>query len=83
MEFNGEDQRQKSLTERRKLLEKIIVPINHSSILLSEIIPFINWDQLVELRKGSREMNSEGIMLKKNFCLPNMKKKGLLVEMEN
>ena len=65
LEFNGEDWRGKSLTERREQLEKILAPIQQSSILLSEIIPFTNWNELAELRNTSREMNSEGIMLKR------------------
>ncbi len=42
-----------------------MLPIKNNSIQISEIIDFTTWDELAELRKNSREMNSEGIMLKR------------------
>jgi len=65
LEYNGEDWRDKPLMERRKKLEEIINPIKHSSIQLSQVIQFNHWQQLADLRNTSREMNSEGIMLKR------------------
>ncbi|MEO8569834.1 MAG: ATP-dependent DNA ligase [Ginsengibacter sp.] len=65
LEFNYDDWREKSLAERRKKLEEIIVPIKNNAIQISEIINFSSWNDLTELRKNSREMNSEGIMLKR------------------
>ncbi len=65
LEYNYEDWRERSLTERRKKLEEIIVPIKNNAIQISEIIQFISWDELAEVRKNSRKMNSEGIMLKR------------------
>jgi DNA ligase-1 len=46
-------------------MEEILQIINHDSIQLSPVINFTNWDDLAALRKTSREMNSEGIMLKR------------------
>ncbi|MBA2250290.1 MAG: ATP-dependent DNA ligase [Chitinophagaceae bacterium] len=65
LEYNGEDWREKPLTERRNKLEEIVSPFTISVIQLSEVISFTEWDHLAELRKNSREMNSEGIMLKR------------------
>ena len=65
LEYNYEDWREKALTDRRVQLEKIISPIKNDSIQISQIISFESWEQLTELRKKSREMNSEGIMLKR------------------
>jgi DNA ligase-1 len=65
LECNTEDWRNKPLSERRNKLEEIINPINQNSIQLSEVIPFSSWDELAALRKTSREVNSEGIMLKR------------------
>ena len=65
LEFNYEDWREKSLQERRNKMEEVLQNINHPSIQLSAIINFTNWDELARLRKTSREMNSEGIMLKR------------------
>jgi DNA ligase-1 len=65
LEYNGEDWRGKTLIERRQQLEYIISAISHPAIVISPIITFAEWDQLTELRKSSRSMNSEGIMLKR------------------
>ncbi|MEO6330281.1 MAG: ATP-dependent DNA ligase [Ginsengibacter sp.] len=65
LEYNGEDWRDKPLLARREQLEKILTPLSQRSIQLSEIISFSDWNQLADLRNTSREMNSEGIMLKR------------------
>ena len=65
LEYNYEDWREKPLEERRRKLEEIILPIKNNAIQISEIIEFTAWEELAELRKNSREMNSEGIMLKR------------------
>jgi DNA ligase-1 len=65
LEYNGDDWREKTLFERRQQLENIISAITHPVIHMSPIINFTDWDQLTLLRKSSRVMNSEGIMLKR------------------
>ena len=65
LEYNYEDFRYKSLTERRIQLEKILSSIKNPVIQISQIINFDTWKELEELRKKSRDMNSEGIMLKR------------------
>ncbi len=65
LEYINEDWRDKPLSERRKKLEEIILPIGNKAIQLSPIINFNSWDDLARLRKTSREKNSEGIMLKR------------------
>ena len=65
LEYNYEDCREKPLAERKKKLEEIIVQIKNNAIQISEIIQFTSWNELAELRKNSRKMNSEGIMLKR------------------
>ena len=65
LEYEGTDIRKQPLTERRKLLEKIITQANHPAILLSPVINFISWDELTELRTHSRENGAEGMMLKR------------------
>jgi DNA ligase-1 len=67
LEYDYEDWREKSLLERRKKLEEIIVPVKNNAIQISEIINFSSWQELSELRKKSRDMNSEGIMLKRKI----------------
>ncbi len=65
LEYEGVDWRHKILMERREQLEDILRSINQRSIQISEIIQFTDWKQLEELRRRSREMKSEGIMLKR------------------
>jgi DNA ligase 1 len=65
LEYNGADFREMPLDERRSKLAEIIEPIKNNSIKISEVIPFTSWNELKEIRKNSREMNSEGIMLKR------------------
>ena len=65
LEFNYEDWRDKTLSERRAKIEEILHGIDHPSIQISPVINFTNWDELATLRNNSREMNSEGIMLKR------------------
>ena len=65
IEFDGEDWREKTLEERRNKMEEILQNIDHPSIQLSPVIKFNDWNELTELRKKSREMNSEGLMLKR------------------
>ena len=66
LENKGKDIRTAPLIERRQLLEEIVSSFSQQEIaVLSPVIPFKTWEELAEIRKGSRENNSEGIMLKK------------------
>jgi DNA ligase-1 len=65
LEYEGNDIRESLLMERRTLLEKIVTQINHPTLLLSPAILFTTWDELTHLRMQSRNMGSEGIMLKR------------------
>jgi DNA ligase-1 len=65
LEYEGNDMRETMLVERRILLEKIVRQINHPALLLSPVIPFTTWDELANLRMQSRNIGSEGIMLKR------------------
>ncbi|MGZ3881296.1 MAG: ATP-dependent DNA ligase, partial [Flavisolibacter sp.] len=65
LEFNGEDWRDKPLEERRSKLEEVVASVDHPTLVISPIVAFNNWEQLAELRKGSREMGAEGFMLKR------------------
>jgi DNA ligase 1 len=77
VEENGEDIRMISMIERRKKLEAIIEKLNVSFLHLSPIINFEKWDDLIEIRKQSRDKGSEGIMLKrKNSEYKDGRKRG-------
>ncbi len=66
MEINGEDIREQPLQVRRqKLIELINGLQKPNPIYLSPTVDLQSWDALTEIRKQSREMNAEGLMLKK------------------
>jgi DNA ligase-1 len=65
LEYEGNDMRETLLVERRILLEKIVKEINHPALLLSPVISFTTWEELTNLRMQSRNIGSEGIMLKR------------------
>lgn len=65
LEYDYKDWREKSLLERRNKLEEIVSPIENEVIRISRTIDFKSWDNLAQLRESSRDMNSEGIMLKR------------------
>lgn len=66
LEYKGEDKRSDVLSVRRKQLEKVIFNLQTKNVvLLSPIVKFDNWLQLAKIRENSRDLNSEGIMLKK------------------
>jgi DNA ligase-1 len=65
LEYEGEDWRSRTMTERRKKLEEVVQALNHEAVLLSPVIEFSSWDDLSATRSNAREMNSEGLMLKR------------------
>lgn len=65
LEFEGKDFREHPLSERRKILENIIGKLDADNVLLSEVVECDSWEELATERQKSRELNSEGIMLKK------------------
>ncbi|MEM8846174.1 MAG: ATP-dependent DNA ligase [Bacteroidota bacterium] len=82
LEWKGEDIRNKPYLERRRLLENfhkevVSTTLNHHEdtersrsdlpILLSERLQFDSWEQVEAERERSREMRSEGLMLKHNY----------------
>jgi DNA ligase-1 len=67
LELNGEDMRNKTLQERRIELEKIVEHVKNNSLQLSPVIDFDSWEALAKIRERSRDINAEGIMLKRKF----------------
>jgi DNA ligase-1 len=68
LEWNGEDIRNLPYQERRIILESLFAEIKDKGlpIRLSERVQFSTWEELTTERTCSREMRSEGLMLKKN-----------------
>jgi ATP-dependent DNA ligase len=65
LEINNEDCRERTMSERRTVLEKIVKQINHPVLRISPVIEFEAWDDLPGIRERSRDVGSEGIMLKR------------------
>ncbi len=65
LELNGEDYRNKPMEERRNVLQQITAAVQHPALQLSPLIEAADWDALKNIRLGSREMGSEGVMLKR------------------
>ena len=65
LELNAEDCRNKSMYERRAILENIIQPLQHPPIFLSPEISFNSWEELAQIQSQSRNHGAEGIMLKR------------------
>jgi len=65
LEYEGSDIRDMMLAERRILLERIVGSINLPVLRSSPTIDYENWDELITQRGKARDINSEGIMLKR------------------
>ncbi|RQP12112.1 MAG: ATP-dependent DNA ligase [Chryseobacterium sp.] len=65
IEQEGEDLREQPLAERRRRLEQLLNDDTDNRIELSEIIPFNDWEELTSVRENARNINSEGLMLKR------------------
>ncbi len=66
LEYEGKDLRETPFIERRFLLEKIIQQVAHPLLLISPTLQAGDWNQLHESRATSRDIGSEGLMLKRN-----------------
>jgi DNA ligase-1 len=71
LELGGEDIRDRPMAERRAALAERVGamgvenPTLAHRLLLSPIVEAPTWDELARARAGSREMQSEGLMLKR------------------
>jgi len=53
------------LHERRRVLEQIHRNAAHGSLLLSALLPFSTWEEIVAHRERARSNSMEGLMLKR------------------
>ena len=65
LESGGKDIRDLSLIERRSLLEEIVSRVDLPVLHTSPVVSFFTWPDLAAARTGARDINSEGIMLKR------------------
>lgn len=66
IEWGGVDHRDAPLTERREKLAALVESIAHPALLISPIVTGDSWDGLAVQRERGRELNVEGLMLKRN-----------------
>lgn len=77
LELEGNDLREKPVSARRAMLEELLLDQQTQNISISRSITFEQWEQLDLIRENSREINSEGLMLKqKNSPYHSGRKKG-------
>lgn len=77
IELEGTDLREKPIASRRAMLEELLLNETPEKIKLSKAIEFEKWDELDQIRENSRDINSEGLMLKqKNSPYHSGRKKG-------
>ncbi len=67
LEWQGEDIREWPLERRREQLTALVQSLQSTGrIVLSAPVPFHDWEELTQLRLGSREKRVEGFMLKRH-----------------
>ncbi|WPO93291.1 ATP-dependent DNA ligase [Chryseobacterium sp. HR92] len=77
LELENNDLREKPISARRALLEELLLNENPQNIKISKSLDFEKWEELDALRENSRDINSEGLMLKqKNSPYHSGRKKG-------
>jgi len=64
LEINGIDIREKPMHFRRNELEKLVKEGASEKLLISSLVEFGNWEELVKERANSRQHHAEGLMLK-------------------
>lgn len=64
LELENNDLREKPISARRALLEELLLNEKPENIRISKSLDFEKWEELDALRENSREVNSEGLMLK-------------------
>jgi len=65
LEYQGKDLRQLPLIRRRELLEELIENINHSSLVLSDMLKPTTWKEAHAIRAKSRSNGTNGLIIKK------------------
>jgi DNA ligase-1 len=65
LEFGGEDQRPKALSQRRKILSQMLSNLSANRMIVSPVVAARTWQNLETLREESRRRGVEGFMLKR------------------
>lgn len=69
LELERKDLREEPLTVRRDMLEKLFADNRAASLQLSPIIAAPDWDSMKATRANARDVNSEGLMLKRKTSI--------------
>lgn len=65
LELEGEDIRERPTSARRSALEQVVSSLAASAVTLSPVVGAATWELLTSERLRSREVQAEGLMLKK------------------
>lgn len=65
LEQAGEDIRELPFIARRARLETVLSNINHPHLTITSLLDGKSWEDWSKVREASREMNAEGLMLKR------------------
>ncbi len=77
LEWEGNDMRDRPLEERRSVLRTLVMDIDLPVLRLSKEVPFTQWEELATERDRSRDVRSEGLMLKRRDSIYQVgRKKG-------
>ncbi|MFW2135663.1 ATP-dependent DNA ligase [Chryseobacterium sp. TY4] len=77
LEREFEDYREQTMELRRSALEELLEENPSEKIIISQKIDYINWEELSQIRESSKDLNSEGLMLKNsNSVYHSGRKKG-------
>jgi len=64
LEFGGDDIRAQALSQRRKILSRLLSNLTATRLIISPVAAARNWEDLAILREESRRRGVEGFMLK-------------------
>ena len=65
IERGSVDMRRDTLVQRRVALEAIVAAAGSTKLMTSPVVAFGSWEELAQLREGSREQHAEGFVLKR------------------
>ena len=78
LHLNGEDLHALPLAQRRERLETFVRANARERLKISPLVDFTSWDEAKRLQAGSRELGTEGLMLKnKNAAYSGGRKRGV------
>ncbi|MDM0046913.1 ATP-dependent DNA ligase [Variovorax dokdonensis] len=64
LEWQGQDQREQPLSQRRAMLDTLVERLQHPSLITSPLLDEPAWSELARLRDEARARGVEGLMLK-------------------